>query len=197
MSLSVIPARHAVRMGSSAKIALTVIRPEGSPPSAQPWRALAPPYRAHTNRRNTQSDSARRTKILFRDKPVTSHIDGRSGADPEAGATTESALRWCRCRNPRDAPSADSGGGERGGRRIDGRQLRAHRDRATARGAPREAEAQPTSSRAVADRRGPDSAGAELALVHGLPHSRAWPCTHLRTEVPRTMPGRGPSRVRQ
>ena len=122
-----------------------------------------------TKRRKTQSCGAHRTKIVARDKPVASHPDARSGADPRAGATIESALQSRRCRNTRDSASADSRRGKRGRCRTDGCQFCARGDRDTARATRRQAEAQPASSSAVADRRGPSAAPTQFAVVHGLP----------------------------
>ena len=125
------------------------------------------------NLANTQSDGMRRPKIVTRDKPVASHVDAGSGADPEAGATNESALRWRRCRNPRDAPSADRGGGERGedertnvsfaitATEIQREQRHAKLKRSA------------TSSHALADLRGPESPGTELTADYGVSGPRA------------------------
>ena len=133
-------------------------------------RDLAPHDRLNTARtkcRKSLSWDVRRTNIVARDKPVASHADAGQGADPETGATVESALWWRRCRNSRIAASTDSCGGQRGRRRVDGCEFRARRYRDSARGAHRKGEASPAPGGAVDDSRGPGSATTGLASVRG------------------------------
>jgi hypothetical protein len=133
------------------------------------------------------------TRVFARDKPVTSPPGSRPGTDPRAGSAIESALRGCRCFDPCDTASADISGCARGGGRTDRGQLCGRRDRDTARGAPGQAEAQPTPARAVADRCGPGAAAAERIAMHGLRVFQPGPAhvPVLNTVLSRARPPRG------